>query len=42
MKFTGAVLASALCLLGIVDAAKVHRVGLKKVPKEDMTVVCSP
>lgn len=38
MRFTGAVLASALCLLGLVDGAKVHRVGLQKIPKEDMTV----
>jgi len=41
MKLTAALIASALCLAGIANA-KIHKVGLKKIPKEDFTVVCHP
>jgi len=38
MKFTAALIAAAVCLASIADA-KVHRVSLKKIPKEDRTLV---
>jgi hypothetical protein len=38
MKFTAALIASAVYLAGLADA-KVHRVGLKKAPKADLTIV---
>ena len=38
MKFTAALIAAAVCLGGLADA-KVHKVGLKKIPKEDRTLV---
>lgn len=38
MKFTAALIAAAFCLASIADA-KVHKVGLKKIPKEDRTLV---
>ena len=41
MKFAAALIASALCLSGLADA-KLHKVGLKKIPKEDFTVVYTP
>jgi len=41
MKFAAALIASVLCLSGLADAAKVHKVGLKKIPKEDFSVVLS-
>jgi hypothetical protein len=40
MKLTVALIASVLCLSGLGDA-KVHKVSLKKIPKEDLTVVCT-
>jgi len=41
MKFTAALIAAAVCLGGIADA-KGHKVGLKKIPKEDRTLVLIP
>ena len=41
MKFTAALIAAAVCLGGLADA-KVHKVGLKKIPKEDRTLVLTP
>jgi saccharopepsin len=41
MKLSAALIASALCLGGIADA-KVHKVGLKKIPNEDFSIVRSP
>ena len=38
MRLNAALIASVLCLSGIAHA-KIHKVGLKKVPKEDFTVV---
>lgn len=40
MKFTAALIASAVCLTGLADA-KVHKVGLKKIPQEDFSIVLS-
>jgi len=37
MKFTAALIAAAVCLGGLADA-KGHKVGLKKIPKEDRTL----
>jgi hypothetical protein len=39
MKFTAALIASAVCL-GLADA-KLHKVGLKKVPVEETIGVCA-
>jgi hypothetical protein len=38
MKFTAALIASAVYLAGLADA-KVHRVGLKKALKADLAIV---
>jgi hypothetical protein len=40
MKFSAVLIASAISLLGIADA-KIHKLGLKKIPQEDVTVVCA-
>jgi len=41
MKFSVALIASVVALGGIADA-KVHKFPLKKIPKEDFTVVYFP
>ena len=41
MKLTAALIASVIALGGIADA-KVHKISLKKIPKEDFTVVIDP
>jgi hypothetical protein len=41
MKFSAALIVAALCLTGLVDA-KVHKVGLKKIPREDFSAVNNP
>ena len=38
MKFVAALIASLLCV-GNVANAKVHKLGLKKIPKEDFSIV---
>jgi len=38
MKLTAALIATAVCLGGLADA-KVHKIPLTKIPKEDFTVV---
>lgn len=40
MKLSVALIASAVCLTGLAEA-KVHRVGLKKIPQEDFSIVLS-
>jgi hypothetical protein len=41
MKLSAALIATAAALSGLADA-KVHKVGLKKIPKEDFSIVLCP
>jgi hypothetical protein len=41
MKFIVALIAAAACIAGVADA-KGHKVGLKRIPQEDFSIVFSP
>ena len=41
MKLSAALIATAAALSGLAEA-KVHKVGLKKIPKEDFSIVLCP
>jgi hypothetical protein len=41
MKFIAALIVTAACLAGVADA-NAHKVGLKRIPQEDFSIVFAP